>query len=200
MKAISKDNLSKTLLALKNIILSNVDSKISDSSSKLMDKETYASKDTANAVNVAISANSAKQLDGIETAPVFSVYGIDRDGNRGFYEFPVASDNSGNFTKTLLDVKANTPYSIPLADERKYYDLICQGYKFIEGGQDQISLLKQFDNTQSYNFMYDNNNISFDGGMQIKKIHPLNITTNSDGFFETEVIKKSDYITISSII
>lgn len=200
IKSVSIENIKRILAGFKTNLLLIMDKKIQDNKidvSLLMDKKSFVSINDTSSVN---KSETAKELEGINTAPIFSIYGVDPDGNKGFYSFPVSSSSGGNFTKTLLDVKANTRYSIALADERKYYDLICQVYKFIPGTEDSLQVVKAFDNTESYNFSYDNENVSFNGGMQINKVHPLDISTNIDGFFESEIINKTNYLILDSLI
>lgn len=200
IKQITIENLKAILAGFKTSLLSIVDKKIADNKtdiSVLMDKESFVSKDDPSSVN---KADISKKIEGIDSAPIFSVYGINQDGEKGFYSFPVSSASGGNFTKTLMDVKSNTKYSIDLVDERKYYDLICQVFKFIPGEQDKLQIAKTFDNTSSYNFLYDKENVSFANGMQINKMHSLETTTNTDGFFESEVVNKADYLIFSGIV
>ena len=200
IKSISIENIKSILLGFKTQLLSIIDQKIEDNrtdATLLMDKASYISTEDATSVN---KSEVAKKLEGIDSAPLFSIYGIDPDGNKGFYSFPVTSNSGGNFTKTILDATANEEQHIALADERRYYDLICQAYKFIPGEADTLEILKTFDNTEGYNFIYDDVNVTFTNGMQINKVHPLVVSTNSDGFFESEVINKTDYLVLSGIV
>jgi hypothetical protein len=197
------DNLKNVLAGFKTILSDLMDTKIADikvDTTALMDKATYVANSDTSAVNKSIYANTAGEVNGLNTAPIFSVYGIDQDGNKGFYSFPVSSAQGDTFSRNLLNVTAGTIYSIPLADEREYYDLICQAYEFVQSDQNVLSLLKTFDNTQNTNFDYSDDGISFTNGMQIKKEYPLSISTNSDNLFESEVITKSDYLAFSGII
>lgn len=203
-KFISNENLNSILVSFRDKILSlfytksEIDEKIKDTNPKLfLDKATY-DKDNDNIVDI---SKEAKNIEGVHSAPLFSYYGKDKNGNIGFQEFPisVSKDDLNNYSATILDAKANNAYSIDLKDEKKDYALITQAYKFIEGGKDNVSIIKTFNNSESYNFIFNKDKISFENGMHIKNKYDLELSSNSDGLFESQVINKSDFLEINSI-
>jgi len=166
--------------------------------SLLMDKATYLSKEYPDYVN---KSYLSIKIEGIEDSVSFSYYGKDVDGNIGFHIFPITTrDDFNNFQSTILNATTNTEYFINLTNERSMYDVVCQVYKFVDGSTNITEPLKTYNIDESYDNIYDNQNTTFDSGLQINKNFPLTLTTNSDGLFESEIINKSDYIAIGEIL
>jgi len=166
--------------------------------SNIMDKETYISKVYPDTIKKAVVSI---KLEGVESSPTFSYYGKDRNGDIGYHLFPITTEpNLNNFQTSISNVEVGKYYYIDLLSERTLSDLICQAYKFVEGDKNVDSILKTFNSDESYNNIYNNDNITFEEGLRINKVHQLTLTTNSDGFFESDILKKSDYIEIREII
>lgn len=161
--------------------------------SELLDKATYASKTNEGSIKM---ADEAKKIEGIEESSLFSVYGKSPSGAEGFYEFPIGviNENTNKFQSVRQNAIANEVYTVELINENKKNDLIVQCYEFKEGEQDVVTTLREFNNTDSNNFYYDEDNIVFDNGMKIKNNYKINETLNSDGYYETEIITKSNYL------
>lgn len=162
----------------------------------LMEKSVYDYNNDG-VVNSADMASVANKIQGIESAPLYSVYGKSPSGVTGFYEIPIGTfDEKDKFQSVRQDVKANVTYTIELADTNKLNDFIIQGYEFHPGEQNVVTTLKEFNNTNKDNFLYDENNIVFDSGMSIKNKFSSESVLNSDGMNE---ISMNDFLSIYSV-
>lgn len=79
--------------------------------------------------------------------------------------------------------------------------VIVQCYKFVPGEADVIEIIKEFDNTEEENFVYNKDSVEFEDteGMKIIDHYKLNYKLNSDGLYESELIDKNEFITINRI-
>lgn len=162
----------------------------------LMEKSIYDYNNDG-VVNSADMANVANKIQGIESAPLYSVYGKSPSGIAGFYEIPIGTfDEKDKFQSVRQDVQANVTYTIELANTNELNDFIIQGYEFLPGKQNVVTTLKEFNNTNKDNFLYDEDNITFDYGMSIKNKFSSESVLNSDGINE---ISMNDFLSIYSI-
>lgn len=162
--------------------------------STLMKKDIYDN----DADGVVDKSLSTTKIEGIEETPFFSVYGKSPNGETGFYEFPIGviDENTNKFQSVRQNALANNTYAIDLIRENKINDLIVQAYEFHEGEQDIVTTLREFNNTDSSNFYYDEAHISFEDGMKIKNNFKIKSTLNSDNFYEIDL---SNFIDIKGI-
>lgn len=176
--------------------INNLKEILHDFKLKVLDKDTYKGSDDG----VVKKADEAINIAGVEQAPLFSIYMKDKYGDYGWKPFPVSvyKDDLNNYSATILDAKSGTTYQIQLREDREFYDIMCQVYKFIQGQQDTVQIIKTFNNTESANFEYDADKVSFENGMHIKNKYILDVTANSDGLFSTSIINKADFEEINS--
>lgn len=169
-------------------------------------KETFYNKeeidDKLKNINVD-KANVANKIKGIESAPLFSVYGKSPNGEMGFYEFPIGviNDETNKFQSVRQNAKANEVYTIELISPNKLNDLIIQAYEFIQGEQDVVTTLKEFNNKDANNFYYDKDNLVFTNeGAKIKNIYNVMSTNNQDtGFYELDLSQEGFISDIADI-
>lgn len=166
--------------------------------STLLDKETYGSKVNPDSVK---KADVASNVEGYNTSGEFTYYGKNKNGEIGFHSFPIGENGeTSNFQSVKLNVKANDTIYIELVNQNINNDLIIQGYEFKEGEQNVSSTIKIFNNAESDNFNYNKENIDFSDGMHIKNKYKLsNSLDNTSGFYETEIITKSDFVDLIGI-
>lgn len=169
--------------------------------SNILDKATY---DTNND-GIVDKASIAKKIENIESAPLFSVYGKSPNGEMGFYEFPIGviNDETNKFQSVRQNAKANEVYTIELISPNKLNDLIIQAYEFIQGEQDVVTTLKEFNNKDANNFYYDKDNVVFTNeGAKIKNEYEVISTKNKNtGFYELDLSQEgfiSNIMDISS--
>lgn len=191
-----KTNISSTFYNKTEVdnLLDNVEV----DTSTLLDKDTYASKTNEGSVKM---ADKAKKIEGIEESALFSVYGKSPSGEEGFYEFPIGiiDEDTNKFQSVRQNAKANEVYTVELINENKKNDLIVQCYEFKEGEQDVVTTLREFNNTDKDNFYYNEDNIDFNNGMKVKNNYEISSTLNSDGFYESKIINKDDFIELYRI-
>lgn len=68
--------------------------------------------------------------------------------------------------------------------------IVVQCYKYVEGANDIVEIIKVFDNTDAENFVYNKDSVAFDDteGMHIIDTYTLSVLLNSDGVYESEWI------------
>ena len=159
--------------------------------SEYMDKTTYASEENEGAVKYADNLSAT-----MHTSPL-QYYGTDNDNKLGMHYFPINMNktNTGIEQKVALDAKANTDIAIDSALDISDNKIIVDVYKFVDGAQN-IHTTKVFNNTESHNFFYNKDNVTFTDSMHVKKEHEYAITLNSDSVYESGIINKNDFIEI----
>ena len=206
------------------ISVDNLKNILRDFKSRVIDKETFnATKtdleekinniDTSIFMNKSIYDNDedgivdkskvAEKIEGTESAPLFSVYGKSPNGEEGFYEFPIGyiDDQTNKFQSVRQNAKANDVYTIELIQPNKLNDLIIQAYEFVQGEQDAVTTLKEFNNKDASNFYYDSNNIIFtEDGAKIKNEYKVASVKNEEtGFYELDFSNENFIGSISNI-
>ena len=169
----------------------------------ILDKKIY---DTNNdgIIDEAESSKTSDKINGIESAPLFSVYGKSPNGKEGFYEFPIGyiDDQTNKFQSVRQNAKANEVYVIELIKQNKLNDLIIQAYEFTQGEQDVVTTLKEFNNSDSDNFYYDKDNLVFTSdGCKIKNEYEVTSTpsTTEEGLYEIDFSKEGFISDITNI-
>ena len=186
------------------ISVNNLKEILRDFKSKIIDKNTFdATKtdleekisniDTSNFMGKAIydtdndgivdKSKYSESIEGIESAPLFSVYGKSPEGKEGYYEFPIGyiDDQTNKFQSVRQNAKANEVYTIELIKTNKLNDLIIQAYEFTEGTQNVVTTLKEFNNKDANNFYYDKDNLAFTSeGAKIKNRYNVMSTKNEN--------------------
>ena len=160
------------------------------STDNFMDKNTY---DIDND-GIVDKSKYSESIEGMESAPLFSVYGKSPEGKEGYYEFPIGyiDDQTNKFQSVRQNAKANEVYTVELIKSNKLNDLIIQAYEFIQGEQDVVTTLKEFNNKDANNFYYDKDNVVFTNeGATIKNEHEVISTKNEDTkFYELDFSKE----------
>ena len=102
--------------------------------------------------------------------------------------------------KVSLNVTSTEPIQIYTNDINN--KLVIDNYKFVEGENDVTSILKEFNNEKESNFIYNNDEITFNNtSMHIKNKYLLTNNLNNDtNLYESDIINKSDFIEISEVV
>ena len=167
---------------------------IDDVIDKTLDKDTYASETNEGAVKY------ADNLSVTMNAQPLQYYGTNNENELGMHYFPInTKDNTGLEQRVCLNAKANQIITVDSALDISDNKVIVDCYKFVSGEENVISTIKTFNNTEKDNFFYDKDNIEFSDSMHIKKEHNLVLNKNNDGFYESEIINKNDYLDIQRI-
>ena len=167
--------------------------------SDLLNKSIY---DTDND-GILDKSKIAVKIEGVEKQPFFSVYGKSPNGKEGFYKFPIGfvDDQTNKFQSVRQNAKSNEVYTIELIKPNKLNDLIIQAYEFVQGEQDVVTTLKEFNNSDSNNFYYDKNNVEFDNnGCKIKNEYQYNSIKNTEtNLYELDLSNENFIGSISNI-
>lgn len=108
-----------------------------------------------------------------------------------------STGDSGNASMNQIvkmDVKGNEKIIIPFNEENVDDKLIIHCYEYLESLETIITIMKQFNNSNSRNFHYNSELISFDGGMHIKNEYNLNMALNSEGVYESEALVINEFL------
>lgn len=113
---------------------------------------------------------------------------------------PISGSGGGNsiYQKIELNVSTAQTLYIQAANEYTQEKAIVQLYKFITGSQNIIEILKTFNNANTESF-YHNNTVEFNGAMRIKDVYSLNKIVDVNGYSETEIINKNEFIELYGI-
>ena len=193
---ISVDNLKKILKDFKSRVIdketfnatkTDLEEKINNiDTSIFMSKSIYDNDEDG----IVDKSKVSEKVEGIESTPLFSVYGKSPNGEEGFYEFPIGyiDDQTNKFQSVRQNAKANEVYTIELIQPNKLNDLIIQAYEFVQGEQDVVTTLKEFNNKDASNFYYDSNNLVFtEDGAKIKNEYEVASVKNEEtGFYELD--------------
>lgn len=179
-KATSIEQLSGVVQAVGEQLNKNL-LKVKDT---LLDKETFESDINAGSVK---SADIANALKGSESALYPSYYGKNSIGEVGFHSFIGESEQiKNNFSTNILEAKSGDVRLIDLVNKDIYCSSVIQSYKFIET-DDDITLSKQFDNSDSTNFINEPH-VTFDEGKcSLKKVYDYPSEIQLDGYYYTEL-------------
>lgn len=91
-----------------------------------------------------------------------------------------------------MDVRGNEKITIPIDNGNDGIIINC--YEYLESLETIITIMKQFNNSNSSNFYFNPKAVSFTGGMHIKNEHKLNMNLSSNGVYESEVININNFI------
>ena len=164
-----------------------------------LDKDTYMSEINEGNIKSADVANSIK---GVELAKPYQFFGVDATGEAKFQYLPIQGDGQvtqGNFEqREIVDAKANKIYEIGSLNGLGEGKIFAQAYTEIEGQQNMVDIIKEFNNEHKDSFYYGNN-VEFDEGVKIKTRYNYQLSKNSDNFYETQIIKKDDFIKFQGI-
>ena len=134
--------------------------------------------------------NNTKKMNLYYNNQLYSINSGSNESNKG-YEVQ---------QKVSLNVASNDTISILTNDTKN--KIMVDNYKFIKGEKGITSVLKEFNNANKNNFIYNKDEIDFnDTSMSIKNEYKLSNTSNDDtNLYESEIINKNDFIEISEVI
>ena len=133
--------------------------------------------------------NNTKKMNLYYNNQLYSINGGSSESNKS-YEVQ---------QKVSLNVASNDKILIPTNDTEN--KIMIDNYKFIQGGETSTSILKEFNNGNKTNFIYNKDEIDFNNtSMSIKNEYKLSNTLNDDtNLYESDIINKSDFIEISGV-
>ena len=193
MSLISKDNLKIILTDMKNRLINdyNIDKIIMPIS-----LEEYTNLVNTSSVDYTkfYLVYSDEDINSAKKAMIYH--------NNVLYDITNSSEahsNSEIQQKVSLNVTSTEPIQIYTNDINN--KLVIDNYKFVEGENDVTSILKEFNNEKESNFIYNNDEITFNNtSMHIKNKYLLTNNLNNDtNLYECDVINKSDFIEISEV-
>ena len=98
---------------------------------------------------------------------------------------------------TFLNVVSGQVCTVNIDNGSNLCEQIVQAWEFEEGLDDLITVLKTFNNAEKDNFYYNSNEIEFTNSeCKVKDKYIFNSNLNSDGFYESKIINKDDFIEI----
>lgn len=133
--------------------------------------------------------NNTKKMNLYYNNQLYSINGGSSESNKN-YEVQ---------QKVSLNVASNDKILIPTNDTEN--KIMIDNYKFIQGGETSTAILKEFNNGNKTNFIYNKDEIDFNNtSMSIKNEYKLSNTLNDDtNLYESDIINKSDFIEISGV-
>ena len=139
-------------------------------------------------------ADKALEIDGVKQAHPLMYYGTDNNGNIGFHYIPFDKTNSNGQMeqRVILNAKANETYTIDSVNDLSDGKVLVQAYKFVQGEQNVIRTIKEFNNSNSENFYYDKTNILFNDGCSIRNTFEVNVSQNGQ-IYKTNTINKAEF-------
>ena len=133
--------------------------------------------------------NNTKKMNLYYNNQLYSINGGSNESNKGCEVQQ----------KVSLNIAPNDKILIPTNDTKN--KIMIDNYKFIQGGETSTSILKEFNNGNKTNFIYNKDEIDFNNtSMSIKNEYKLSNTLNDDtNLYESDIINKSDFIEISGV-
>ena len=180
---------------------------------KFLDKTIYASEINEGSVKLSDEAktltgiseenlNKMKEmLEALESSNPQQYLGTNVDNEFGLHYIPTTDSETGNKIeqRVALNVKSGDVLTIESVADMQDQKAFIQVFNYVEGEEDSISTLKEFNNANAENFVYDNDNIEFDDSCHIKNEYTLSNTLNSEtNFYETK-LNKADFIDLVNL-
>lgn len=131
----------------------------------------------------------------------FSGNEIDNRINEGILNLvlPTQNDAPTIWKKNYDNVKAGDVLEMQTSLNFSIDNAIIQVYKFIDGAKNQTKVISNFTDDEKNNYIYNEENVSFANLVKIKDSYNIPLDINEDGFYETQMISKSDYKDINGI-
>lgn len=124
--------------------------------------------------------------------------GTNLNNELGLYYFPINQNTHNSIEQRVsLDVTTGSTITIESSIDTSTQKAFVQVYKYIEGLQNVLNTIKEFNNSNSENFI-NSNNISFDTNCHIKNNFYYN-TIVVDNLYETDIINVEDFLNINDI-
>ena len=162
-----------------------------------LDKDTYMSEINEGNVKCADAANEIK---GAELAKPYQFFGLDGTGEAKFQYLPIRGDGGevtqGNFEqRKIIDAKANDVYEIGSVNGLDEYRIFVQAYAEIEGQQNIISTIKEFNDFHKDSFYYNKENVEFvSDGCGIKNKYSVRVNLKKNDYFISNDINMDEFI------
>ena len=168
-----------------------------------LDKATYDQDndgivDVAKTLDGMSEENLAKMIEMIELlngSNPQQYLGTNIDNEFGLHYLPTTDDDIGNKIeqRVALNVKSGDVLTIESVADMQDQKAFIQVFNYVEGEEDTISTLKEFNNANTENFVYSDD-ITFDDSCHIRNKYVLDNNLNSTtGFYETS-FNKSEFI------
>jgi hypothetical protein len=115
---------------------------------------------------------------------------------------PTQNDAPTMWKKNFQNVTAGDVLELQTSFNFNINNAIIQVYKFIAGETGLTKVISNFTTSETQNYIYNPDNVEFsglnDGQVKIKDSYAIPLSVNEDGFYETQLISKSDYNDIDS--
>lgn len=116
---------------------------------------------------------------------------------------PAQNDAPTMWQKTYLNVSAGDTLEMITSEAYTMDKVIVQAYKFVEGATGIVEVLKTFNNAEQNNFYYNPEMVDFvnygDGKMKIKDNYTVDNILNANGYYESALISKSNFVDFNTI-
>jgi hypothetical protein len=116
---------------------------------------------------------------------------------------PTQNDAPTIWQKTYLNVTAGQVLELVTSDSYQMDKVIVQLFKFVAGATGVSEVIETFGTSDQANYYCNNDNITFtdgDGGkVKIKDEYAIPTSLNANGYYESAVINKSDYVDFNGI-
>ena len=161
-----------------------------------LDKDTYMSE--VNEGNVK-SADVANSIKGEELAKPYQFFGVDATGEAKFQYLPIQGDGQvtqGNFEqRKIVDAKANKIYEIGSLHGLDECKIFVQAYAEIEGQQNIVGTIKEFNNEYKDSFYYNKENVEFVSiGCGLKNKYSVRVNLQKNDYFISNEINMDEFI------
>lgn len=150
-----------------------------------------------------MTENDLSQLltifDAIKSSNPQQYLGTNLENKLGMYYLPINQNKRSSLEqKVALNVSNGQIIQIESAIDIEEQKALVQVYKYIEGEQDTVHTLKEFNNANKENFIYSDN-VEFDDTCYIKNKYVLQNTLNdSTGLYETK-FNKAEFLDLFSL-
>lgn len=130
---------------------------------------------------------SFEDIDGYNTTGMGAVVLKDENNNVKFgYNFGINTD-ANRFQANFKNITGGQDCAIYLKNDNINHDLCIQAYKYVEGATGKVSMVRNYSNGNNSSFIYNDDNVSFDGGMHIKNEYRIIPELRADGYYEYNI-------------
>ena len=130
---------------------------------------------------------SFEDIDGYNTTGMGAVVLKDENNNVKFgYNFGINTD-ANRFQANFKSITGGQDCAIYLRNDNVNHDLCIQAYKYVEGATGKVSMVRNYSNGNSSSFIYNEDTVSFDGGMHIKNEYRIIPEKRADDYYEYNI-------------
>lgn len=116
---------------------------------------------------------------------------------------PTQNDAPTLWQKGFLNVSSGDTLELTTTQEYIIDKVLVQVFKYVEGETGVTKTFNKFTVDEEDSYFYNHDHVMFSnlngGQLKLKDTYTQNTALNSDGFYESEVIKKSDFVELNSI-